>query len=127
MHDAVRPFVTHALIADVIEAAARAGAALAAVPATETVKRVGDQNSVVETVERSQLWNAQTPQGFRRDLLLRAYAELSDNSYEATDDAMLVERLGIHPVVVHGSRDNVKITTPEDLDIAEVIARRFRA
>lgn len=114
VHDAVRPFVSRALIDAVIEAARRTGAAICALPVAETIKRVRD-GLVLGTVEREELWTVQTPQAFRADLLREAHDKARRDAVVGTDDAMLVERLG-HPVrVVPGSAENVKITTPEDL------------
>jgi 2-C-methyl-D-erythritol 4-phosphate cytidylyltransferase/2-C-methyl-D-erythritol 2,4-cyclodiphosphate synthase len=111
VHDAVRPFVSPVLVERVVEAAGRWGAAVPALPVRETIKVV-EEGQVVETPLRWRLWAAQTPQGFRRSLLLEAFA---GQGAGATDEAMLVERLG-HPVrVVEGEPGNLKITTPEDL------------
>jgi 2-C-methyl-D-erythritol 4-phosphate cytidylyltransferase len=114
VHDAVRPFISRALLDAVVAAAAESGAAICALPIAETVKRVRD--GVVEaTVERAGLWAVQTPQAFRAALLREAHEKARRDGVIGTDDAMLVERLG-HPVrVVPGLAGNVKITTPEDL------------
>ena len=113
VHDAVRPFVSAALIERVIAAAAVSGAAIPALPVRETIKVVAE-GRVVETPPRAGLWAAQTPQGFKRSLLLEAFSQ-SESGAPATDEAMLVEQLG-HPVqVVEGEPGNLKITTPEDL------------
>lgn len=118
VHDAARPFADRALVDRVIEASRRTGAAVPAVPARDTVKRVpsGDR-LVAETIARDQIWLAQTPQGFRRDVLARAVA-LGQTGVEVTDEAMLVERLGLPVEVVLGDERNVKITTKEDLEAA---------
>jgi 2-C-methyl-D-erythritol 4-phosphate cytidylyltransferase/2-C-methyl-D-erythritol 2,4-cyclodiphosphate synthase len=115
IHDAARPFVDGPLIDRVIEAAGENGAAVPAVPVRDTVKRTDAARGFVsETIPRDEIWLAQTPQGFRRPVLLSA-VERGDASADVTDDAMLVERAG-HPVrVVQGDERNVKITTPEDL------------
>ncbi len=114
VHDAVRPFITRALIDAVIAAAETTGAAICALPIAETVKRVRG-NLVEATVDRAGLWAVQTPQAFRAALLREAHDKARRDGVVGTDDAMLVERLG-HPVrVVRGSESNVKITTPEDL------------
>jgi 2-C-methyl-D-erythritol 4-phosphate cytidylyltransferase/2-C-methyl-D-erythritol 2,4-cyclodiphosphate synthase len=112
VHDAVRPFVARELIARVIGAAVEAGAALPALPVKETVKVVED-GLVVSTPARESLWGAQTPQAFRRDVLLRAHAMKA--AALATDDAMLVEALGVPVRVVAGDETNLKLTTPADL------------
>ncbi len=117
VHDAARPCLTDAWIDEVFAAAEKSGAAIVAVPISGTLKRVGPQRRIQETVSREGLWEAQTPQVFRRQLLLEAYAQRG--SAHATDDAQLVEGLG-HPVsVVPGSPLNLKITTQEDLRLAE--------
>ena len=116
VHDAARPCLVDVWISSVFDAAAKTGAAILAVPVTSTLKRVGSQR-IEQTVPRDNLWEAQTPQVFRRDWLLEAYAQRDSST--ATDDAQLVERLG-HPVtVVPGSSLNLKITTREDLRLAE--------
>jgi 2-C-methyl-D-erythritol 4-phosphate cytidylyltransferase len=114
VHDAVRPFITRALIDAVVRAAEVSGAAICALPIAETVKRV--RGEVVEaTLDRAGLWAVQTPQAFRAPLLREAHEKARRDGVVGTDDAMLVERLG-HPVrVVAGLAGNVKITTPEDL------------
>jgi 2-C-methyl-D-erythritol 4-phosphate cytidylyltransferase len=123
VHDGVRPLITRRLIDAVVAAAAASGAAICALPVTETVKRV--RGDVVEsTLERSALCVVQTPQVFRTDLLREAHEKARRDGVVATDDAMLVERLG-HPVrVVPGLPENVKITTPGDLRRARRAGRR---
>lgn len=117
VHDAVRPLASRALFDAVIAAvAAGADAAIPAVPVTDTVKRV-DGERVVETLDRSELVAVQTPQAFRADVLRKAHAAEPD----ATDDAALVEAMGGTVVVVPGERTNIKITTPDDLRVAEVL------
>ena len=117
VHDAVRPFIADQLLGRIIEATIEHGAAIAGMPVKETVKVV-KEGYIVQTPERATLWSAQTPQGFRRKLLLEAYAHMPDGG-AVTDDAMLVENLG-HPVwIVEGDYQNVKITTPDDLIWAE--------
>ena len=114
VHDAVRPFVSRALIDRVLKAALEAGAALCARPIVDTVKRVVNGH-VAETLDRRGLWAVQTPQGFRAGLLREAHAAARREGVTGTDDAMLVERLGRPVHVVPGLAGNVKITTPEDL------------
>lgn len=116
IHDAVRPCLVDAWIDKVFAAAQKSGAAILATPVTSTLKRSGDGKTIQETVDRTALWEAQTPQVFRRQLLIDAYANRGDTSF--TDDAQLVEKLG-HPVtLVPGSPLNIKITTRDDLKLA---------
>ncbi len=117
VHDAVRPFISERLLERVVAATREHGAALPALPVVETIKEVADDR-VVGTPRRERLWQAQTPQGFNRELLLRAYHAVGTDAV-ATDDAALVERLGHTVCVVPGEADNRKLTTPEDLAWAE--------
>ncbi|HEU4938407.1 MAG TPA: 2-C-methyl-D-erythritol 4-phosphate cytidylyltransferase [Vicinamibacterales bacterium] len=120
VHDAARPFVSAALITRAIDAALEHGAAIAAVPARDTVKRVegaGDHLVISETIPRDAIYLAQTPQAFRRDVLSAAVA-MGRTGVEATDEAMLAERAGHRVHVVEGDPANVKITTASDLDAA---------
>jgi len=114
VHDAVRPLITRGLIDAVVAAVAESGAAICALPITETVKRVR-QEVVEATLDRSELWAVQTPQAFRAALLREAHEKARRDGVIGTDDAMLVERLGHRVRVVRGLAENVKITTPEDL------------
>jgi 2-C-methyl-D-erythritol 4-phosphate cytidylyltransferase len=121
VHDAARPCLPPALIDDVFAAAAKTGAALLALPVGDTVKRSDAQGRVEATVPRQGLWLAQTPQVFRRDWLVAAYADRARLGRDITDDAQLVEAAG-HPVyLVNGSSANLKITTRDDLRLAEAI------
>ncbi len=117
VHDAARPCLTDAWVDKIFEVAQRTGAAIFAVPVAGTLKRVDSGSTVEETVSRSGLWEAQTPQVFRRQLLLDAFA--NRGGFEATDESQLVERLGKKVAVVPGSPINLKITTKEDLRLAE--------
>jgi 2-C-methyl-D-erythritol 4-phosphate cytidylyltransferase/2-C-methyl-D-erythritol 2,4-cyclodiphosphate synthase len=117
VHDAARPFVTAALIDRTIDAAAQHGAAIAAVPSRDTVKRVDARGAITETIPRETIWLAQTPQGFRRDVLAQAIAA-ARSGVEATDEAALAERAGYRVHVVEGDAGNVKITTEADLAAA---------
>ena len=120
IHDAVRPFVSPSTVAAALETAAQVGAAIVAAPMKPTVKRV-EEGRVVATLDRQRLWCAQTPQVFRRHLLLAAWQAAERDGLEVTDDAQLLEHIG-HPVaVVPGSDLNIKITTPEDLALARAI------
>jgi 2-C-methyl-D-erythritol 4-phosphate cytidylyltransferase len=125
VHDGARPFVTREII-DRVLARAGEGGAIAAIPATDTIKEVDAAGRIVRTADRSRLWQAQTPQGFPLTLLRDAYERAHRNGWSGTDDASLCERAGIPVVVVEGSRDNIKITTPSDLPIARAIAARLR-
>lgn len=123
VHDAVRPFITRGLIDAVVAAAREAGAAICALPVTETVKRVrGDE--VEATLDRAGLWTVQTPQAFRADLLREAHEKARRDGVVGTDDAALVERLGYPVKVIRGLEGNLKITTPEDLRRARRMAAR---
>lgn len=122
VHDAVRPFLTESMIDEVVEAARKYGAAIVAIPTRDTVKRVDSKGFINETVSRDDLWLAQTPQAFQRDLLLRAHQQGQvDGCFDATDDAFLVERLGLSVAVVQGNSDNIKLTRPEDFQMAQAI------
>jgi 2-C-methyl-D-erythritol 4-phosphate cytidylyltransferase len=123
IHDAVRPCLTNTQIDDVFAQAAKTGAALLALPVSDTVKQVDANHQVKSTVPRSGLWLAQTPQVFRRDWLESAYASRAKLGKDITDDAQLVEAAG-HPVhVVEGAASNLKITTKNDLSLAEAILK----
>ncbi len=117
VHDAARPCLANEWIDKIFQAAERTGAAIFAIPVQGTLKRVGSEMTITETVSRAGLWEAQTPQVFRRDLLVEAYAKRGQ--FQATDDAQLVERLGKPVTIVPGSPINLKITTREDLRLAE--------
>ncbi len=117
IHDAARPCIAAAWIDKVFATGARTGAAILAIPVVGTLKRVAADHTITETVDRSGLWEAQTPQVFSRDLLMRAFA--AHRAGQATDEASLIEAIG-HPVtVVQGSPINIKITGREDLRFAE--------
>ncbi len=123
IHDAVRPCLTTPLIDSVFARAEETGAALLGVPVTDTLKRVDNQHKVLGTMPRQGLWQAQTPQVFRRDWVVEAYAKRSQAGKEITDDAQLVEAAG-HPVhVVEGAASNLKITTRGDLFLADAILK----
>jgi 2-C-methyl-D-erythritol 4-phosphate cytidylyltransferase len=117
VHDAARPCIVDEWITTVFEAAVKHEAAIPAIPVSGTLKRVAGGQTIEETIERGGLWEAQTPQVFRRQLLIEAYAKRA--GFKATDDAQLVERLGKKVHIVPGSSLNIKITTREDLRLAE--------
>jgi 2-C-methyl-D-erythritol 4-phosphate cytidylyltransferase len=111
--------VDPALVRQVVAAARRYGAAILGIPCQDTLKRVNSKGEVTETVDRQELWQVQTPQAFRAALLWRAYQDAMSRGFYATDEAALVEALGEMVVVVTGSPLNLKITTPDDLKMAE--------
>jgi 2-C-methyl-D-erythritol 4-phosphate cytidylyltransferase len=122
VHDAVRPFVTPEIIHEVIQAAEKYGAAIAGLPAVDTVKQVertAEGAVITATVPRERVVMAQTPQGFRFGVLKRAFEEATADGFIGTDEASLVERSGHDVAVVMGSPRNIKITTPGDLELAE--------
>jgi 2-C-methyl-D-erythritol 4-phosphate cytidylyltransferase len=127
VHDAARPLATPEMFEACLAAAARAGGAIAAIPVSDTLKRIADDGrSIVATVARAGLWQAQTPQAFRRELLVTAHRRAVAEAIVATDDADLVERTGVRVEVVEASTANIKITTASDLAMVEAIiaARR---
>jgi 2-C-methyl-D-erythritol 4-phosphate cytidylyltransferase len=120
VHDAARPLATPALFEACLIAASRAGGAIAAIPVSDTLKRVAGR-AITATVVRAGLWQAQTPQAFRRDLLVAAHQRALSEKIAATDDADLVERTAARVEVVECTTANIKITTPSDLAIVEAI------
>ena len=123
VHDAARALVSVDCTHECLATAAIIGAALLAIPAADTLKRV-HENRVVATVDRSPIWYAQTPQIARRDLFLRACAHARKTGFQVTDDASLLEHAGIEVAVVSGSSGNLKITRPDDLPLAEALLHR---
>ncbi len=119
IHDGARPFLTADLIRDGLEAAQTTGAAVAAVPIKDTVKLGGSDMIVSKTLNRQELWAVQTPQIFRFDIIAEAHEQVKE---DVTDDASMVEHLGYKVRLYMGSYNNIKITTPEDLALAELIA-----
>lgn len=126
VHDAARPFLRSELIRRCLEAVGRHEAVVAALPATDTVKEVGEEGAVAATLDRSRLWLVQTPQVFRYSLLAEAHAAAAGDGFVGTDDASLVERLGHRVHVVSGDPENIKITYEEDLRRAEQHLQFFR-
>ena len=121
IHDAVRPFITAGLIENCIRAAEEEGAATVGVPVKDTVKEVGPDGRILRTCDRSLLWLTQTPQVFRRDIIENAHRAAVRDGFRGTDDTSLVERLGISVRMIRGDYENIKITTPEDLILAEAL------
>ena len=127
VHDAVRPFVTSEIIHNVIEAARKHGAAIAGMPAMDTVKQVertAEGAVISATMPRERVVMAQTPQGFLYRVLKKAFDEATTDGFLGTDEASLVERSGHEVVVVMGSPRNIKITTPADMELAEFFLKR---
>lgn len=121
IHDAARPLLPRAVVDRTMAAAAKGVGAVAAIPVTDTLKRVAPDGTVEATMERAGLWRAQTPQAFPRGMIMDAYARAARDGVAATDDAALVERYGGRVVVVEGSPRNLKVTTPEDLRVARLL------
>jgi len=125
IHDGVRPLVHVDLITRVVARAKETGAAIAALPAKETVKEVDGNNRVIKTYDRRQVWLVQTPQVFRYEEILSAHRRAAEENWgEMTDDALLLERMGIPIAVVEGEEENIKITTPYDLELARFLFSR---
>ncbi len=120
VHDGVRPFVSTRLIEQVVKKARDKGAVVPGLPAEETTKLISD-GVVVETLDRRNIWLIQTPQGFRKEIILNTYSEARRLGLLGTDDASLVEALGMQVHVIKGEKRNIKITTPTDLVIASVL------
>lgn len=121
VHDAARPLASDAMIDRVVVAARAGTGAIAALPVVDTLKEVDESGRVVRTVDRASLWRAQTPQGFPRQMIERAYREAHAEGISATDDAALCERLGLPVVVVRGSERAMKVTTAEDFAWVEAV------
>ncbi|MGK7369317.1 MAG: 2-C-methyl-D-erythritol 4-phosphate cytidylyltransferase [Candidatus Halalkalibacterium sp. M3_1C_030] len=121
VHDAVRPFVELEHIESCCEAAMETGASVLGVPAKDTIKKLDDDNLIVDTPSRKYLWQAQTPQVFKKEILQEAYQKAFEQNFIGTDDASLVERLGYPVKMVEGDRSNFKITYPLDLKLAKLL------
>lgn len=124
VHDGARPLVSREVVEECLRVAAGGVGAVAGWPAADTIKEADAEGRVVGTPDRSRLWLAQTPQAFPREVLLRAYREALQERVEATDDAALVERLGGDVRMVRSSPHNLKVTRPEDLEVAELLLHR---
>jgi len=123
IHDGARPFLTSDLIEDGLKVVQETGAAVAAVPIKDTIKLANDERLTGKTIQRDRLWAAQTPQIFSFDVITRAYENLVA---EVTDDATAVERLGRKVQLYMGDYRNIKVTTTEDLQLARIIARKWK-
>jgi len=122
IHDGARPLVTADMIEQGLEAARETGAAAIAVPVKDTIKMAMDDMIVQGTPPRKSLWAVQTPQVFRFDIITEAYRQ---SKYEVTDDASLVEQVGYKVKLYQGSYDNIKITTPDDMALADILVRKY--
>ena len=127
IHDGVRPFVTEDILNHSIETAVEMGGCVAGVPAKDTIKVCNGENIAVATPDRSTLWQIQTPQTFRKELILQAYQKTKAEGFAGTDDASLAEYSGCPVKVIMGSYRNIKITTKEDLLIGEAFLKEEQA
>jgi len=125
IHDGVRPFVSPTLIQKIIENVERYGAVIPAIPVPDTIKRV-EKNQVVATLNRDEIYAVQTPQGFEKEIIQEAYEFAYQDGFYGTDDAFLIERLGIGVKIIEGEPFNIKITRKEDFYLAEGIVKRLR-
>ncbi|SCZ05611.1 2-C-methyl-D-erythritol 4-phosphate cytidylyltransferase [Alkaliphilus peptidifermentans] len=124
IQDGARPFLSEEMIEMTITGAEEVGGAIVAVPVKDTIKVVNSNMEVEKTVDRSKLWSIQTPQAFKASLIKEIYQTLSEADKEITDDAMLFERAGYTVKIIMGSYRNIKITTPEDLFVAEEMIKK---
>lgn len=126
IHDGARPLVSSSLIDRCVKAAADKDAVVVGLPVRDTIKMVSEDRRIQSTPERSSLWEIQTPQVFRRELIVEAHEQAERDGVDVTDDAMLVERLGKPVFIIDGERTNLKITVPEDVWLAESLIREGR-
>lgn len=124
VHDGARPLLLPVQLNEVISAGEETGAAVLAVPVKDTVKIVNEDLLVTKTLERKKIWAVQTPQVFRYEIIMDGFARAFDDCFYATDDAAIAERYGYPVKVVRGSYENIKITTPDDLELAELLLKR---
>lgn len=127
VHDGVRPFVTDLMIRECVEAAQKHGAAVLAVPVSDTLKVSDGSGTICKTIDREMIWAAQTPQTFRYSIIREAHDVAVQEKIIGTDDAFLVERLGKKVVIVQGSKNNIKITSPEDMVVASFMSEKNSA
>ena len=125
VHDGVRPFIHAKIISEMIEACRQHDAVAPAVQPKDTIRRSNGGSFFDQTLDRSALWLMQTPQAFKADLLLKAFEKAQKERYYSTDEAALVERLGVRAKIIEGSYDNIKITTEEDLELGGLILNRW--
>lgn len=126
IHDGVRPFVTKTMIEDSVRSAIRYGAVILAIPVKDTMKMSNPDGTVLKTLNRESLWQAQTPQTFHVNVIKEAYQRAAEDGFTGTDDASLVERYGGRVHILPGSYSNIKITTPEDLLLANLFLKMNR-
>jgi 2-C-methyl-D-erythritol 4-phosphate cytidylyltransferase len=126
IHDGVRPFVTLSNIEECIREAVLHEACILGMPASDTVKLADGSGYIEKTLERDSVWLAQTPQAFEYSLIKKAHDRAREEGFEGTDDASLVERLGEKVKIIRGSANNIKITTPEDLDAAKFMLQTYK-
>jgi 2-C-methyl-D-erythritol 4-phosphate cytidylyltransferase len=124
IHDGARPLIEETIIQDSIEKAQKYGAAITAIPIKDTVKKSKNNFYINKTLNREEIWRAQTPQTFKYDIILTAYHQAYKDKYLATDDAAIVERYGHKVKLIIGPEENIKITTPFDLIMAEVFLKK---
>lgn len=117
VHDGARPFVSKEIIDNSIDAAKKYNAVVVGVPVKDTIKIVNKDNDIVDTPNRSVLWAVQTPQTFNYEILMKAYENAFKSEFYGTDDAMLVEYIGYKVKMIEGSYNNIKVTTPEDINM----------
>jgi 2-C-methyl-D-erythritol 4-phosphate cytidylyltransferase len=123
IHDGVRPFITREMIEESIQSATRFQAVVFAMPVKETIKMSHPDGTVLKTLDRESLWQIQTPQAFQVNVIKEAYAKATEDGFVGTDDALLVERLGVKVHILPGSYTNIKITNPEDLLLANLFLK----
>jgi 2-C-methyl-D-erythritol 4-phosphate cytidylyltransferase len=124
VHDGARPFISQKVIHRLAETASKEGAAVVGVPVKDTIKKVNSQGVIEETVERSSLWQIQTPQAFRYSILMEAHEQARADKYLGTDESSLVERIQVPVKIVEGEYENIKLTTPDDLLLAKAILQK---
>jgi len=123
IHDGVRPFAHKEMLKSCIKGAKKHGACIIGVPAQDTLKKISSSGDIEKTIERSNIWLAQTPQAFKYNIIKKAHEYARMKGYAGTDDAFLVEQMGEDVKIIKGSKNNIKITTREDLRLAEVMLR----
>ena len=124
IHDGVRPFIKDQEITDIVEETLDISACVTGVRVKDTIKVVDDKNNIIDTPNRENLWAVHTPQSFLYDIILEAHTKCKEEGWIVTDDSMLVEKLGVKVKMIEGSYDNIKITSPEDLYVAESILEK---